>query len=217
MSSAGGTAAPAVTYLWRDLFTTNRAAGAVVGTAAEPGVETRLGRDAGNIISIADGKLEFATGGNLYTSNGEARLDYGVQTRANGVALYGRITPNGGDCFLAWSQSNDLADYTQIRHSFYLTGGNINYYNGSGSTTLAAYTNGVTYDVLLILRATGCYLYTKTAAETEWTLRHTDNSNAVALMTPGFTKGGVGTFSLDEIALIDLGADWTTSDPLPAL
>lgn len=45
---------------FRDLFTTNRAAGAVNATASEPGTGTRTVTDTENKLSISDGYLDFS-------------------------------------------------------------------------------------------------------------------------------------------------------------
>jgi lysophospholipase L1-like esterase len=70
-------------YLFRDLFTTDRAAGAVNGTAAEPGVGTRTVVDTAGQLSIAGGALTIgAAAGDL-----DPTCKWDAQTRAQGLAF----------------------------------------------------------------------------------------------------------------------------------
>ena len=59
-----------ISYLLRDEFTTTRAAGAVNGTAAEPGPGTRVVVDAGSDLSIAGSQLVFSGGTGSYGDPG---------------------------------------------------------------------------------------------------------------------------------------------------
>lgn len=80
--------ASGVTYLLSDEFTTDRAAGAVNGTAAEPGPGgNRAVSDSGNKLSISSGKLALASGG----SNFNPYLIYDSVVRAAGRLMIAKL------------------------------------------------------------------------------------------------------------------------------
>ena len=74
-------------YLLRDEFITNRAIGAIDGTAAEPGPGTRRDEDGDN-LTIADGILKFARGTNDYISYND------TFERSTGLAMLVKTTAN---------------------------------------------------------------------------------------------------------------------------
>jgi hypothetical protein len=86
-SGAGGGLAEA--YRLNDTFTTDRAAGAVNGTAAEPGPGVRTAIDTNSKLSIFGGDLNFVTGG--------------VGARDPGV-WYGRLARAAGRMIVADAQ-----------------------------------------------------------------------------------------------------------------
>lgn len=70
-------------YLLSDTFTTDRAAGAVDGTPAEPGPGVRTVVDTGNFLSLSSGQA--AIGGRI--NNGDPSVQYGAVGRANGLII----------------------------------------------------------------------------------------------------------------------------------
>lgn len=62
IASQQGAPVVPISYAFRDLFTTDRAAGAVDGTAAEPGTNTRAVTDTGSKVSISGGLLSISGG-----------------------------------------------------------------------------------------------------------------------------------------------------------
>lgn len=97
-----------VVYLLRDLFTTDRAAGSVDGTASEPAPGVReVTADSGSNLSIADDQLQIAaavsdTDPALYWT----RDDGSGFTRENGLAL---IAYHLNGAWVGWSNSTTLA------------------------------------------------------------------------------------------------------------
>ena len=76
------------TVLLRDEFSDDRAAGAVDGTLATDGTNTRTVNDTNNKLSITGGSLSFATGGS--TTNDPA-VRYPPQSRVAGLVLMANV------------------------------------------------------------------------------------------------------------------------------
>ena len=87
-------------YLIRDEFWSALGAGAVNGTAAEPGPGTRTVVDIGNNITIAGGRLVVANG-NLNWAAG-TWLQYEAVARATGLAGFFETTRTAGRGTLGW-------------------------------------------------------------------------------------------------------------------
>ncbi len=84
-------------WLLRDNFTTDRAAGSVNGTAAEPGPGVRTVTDTENKLSISGGAAVFA-GGKAVPAWGDPGFVYGttVVVRSPGLALYATYFSSAG-------------------------------------------------------------------------------------------------------------------------
>lgn len=79
-----------LTPLMRDTFTTDRAAGAVHGTAAEPGPDdTRTVTDTLGGITISGGNLLFAQ--NVYQAIGDPGIWWQARSRTPGLAMVGKV------------------------------------------------------------------------------------------------------------------------------
>jgi lysophospholipase L1-like esterase len=107
-------------YLLRDLFSTDRAAGAVNGTAAEPGPGTRTVTDAENKLSIGGGLLAFS-GGKASPATGDPGLYYPAQARALGLMMCGDMTdaPLSG-WFVEWGFDNIAGGVVNAGNAFAL-------------------------------------------------------------------------------------------------
>lgn len=83
----------AVVFLLRDLFTTDRAAGAVNGTQAEPTGGTRTVNDTASHMTISGGKLTVDGNG---AASGDPRVVYASRARALGRLLMGNLQETSG-------------------------------------------------------------------------------------------------------------------------
>jgi hypothetical protein len=161
-----------------DEFTTNRAAGAVNGTAAEPTGGNRTVTDTGSKLTIGSGTATSsgATGNNnpmlVYTSS---------YVRAAGKALLASLTikaSGSNEHLFGWSSTSNGTTHT---HRFYQTSGTgLTYFNGS-VRLVGALTGAGTYQVALVLRATGCFFFIKGGSQfTDWTLVWIDKTSSSA-------------------------------------
>lgn len=146
-----------ITYLLRDLFTTDRAAGAVNGTPAEPGPGTRTVTDTGSKETIAGGMISIAsTTGAADPSTSELQT-----TRAFGRALLWTsrraVGANDNSPVIGFATGANT-DSVQAGLSYDSSGvafGN----NIAAPAGLGTFTAGTFNDSAVVLRATGHYLF----------------------------------------------------------
>lgn len=151
-------------YLINDTFTSNRAAGAVQGTLAEPGPGSRTLIDTGNKVSLSGGQLVLA---------GQAANDPGVRhlppfDRAPGrlmVAAF-TITAFGVEIGIESGLSGSPADALRFSNT------TLNARVNTGATVIAVGTVALStaYRIAVVLRASGALLFIKGGAFSAWTL-----------------------------------------------
>ena len=138
-----------------DLFTTNRAAGSVNGTSAEPGPGTRAVTDTGSKLSISSDQCQILGKGTW----DDPKLVYDEPvTRAPGVMLVGKSTIPGNNSLVAFTDAGK-------DHAGRECGANSKYIVGSGSEIVDAgwpVTGTISY--VFALRAAGQFAFLKTAA-----------------------------------------------------
>ena len=151
------------TPLLFDRFLTDRSAGAINGTAAEPGgsdAPNRVVSDTGNKATIADDVFRVASGGSTNTPNLTYNKSY---ARAAGVVVaakcyVGQSTSLGGQLF-GWSSTSNGTTYT---HRFYLEGQNLMVLN-NGTGNYPCIVGKVSIDapvyLAVVLRATGAFFF----------------------------------------------------------
>src|SRR5574343_11608 len=154
-------------WILRDEFTTNRAAGAIDDTAAEPTGTRDVATDTNSKLTIGSGLLTFATGG---SAAGDPGLWYTQLTRVAGLTLIGEVTPAGTtdasigigwDANQAGAQTNSL----NLAADGYLQA----VVNGGTAITVGSYT-AASHKLGISLRATGAYYWAKLGADTSWEL-----------------------------------------------
>ena len=155
VQSATGGRGGGMRYLLRDEFTTDRAAGAVNGTAAEPGGGTRVAVDTNSKLTIASGLLTFATGG-----AGASDPGYWLDSvaRAAGRVLVAQVTPanTNGSAGIGWdsNQSGAINDAMQLAAS-----GALNVVANSGTAYAVGTYTAASLKVAAAMRATGVYWF----------------------------------------------------------
>jgi lysophospholipase L1-like esterase len=133
----GSASVPAITWLFRDLFTTDAAAGNLNGTSAEPGPGTRTAEDTNDRYSITGGQMVRSAGAHfsawtdpqLYTADvaNETGLAFYTAIRlstlvnANGfIGADNKVTANPADLlanFLEFNQVQPISNGSTITTS----------------------------------------------------------------------------------------------------
>lgn len=153
-------------FTFRDEYSTDRAAGKVDDTAAEPGPGTRdVATDTNSKLTIASGVLTFATGGSAV---GDPGLWYAVKTRTVGLGIIGEVTNPDTNASLAigWdtNQTGAIADYFSFAASGVLNVG----VNAGTAIPVGTYT-AASNKVGVFQRGTGAF-YLANLAGGKWEL-----------------------------------------------
>ena len=159
-----------ISYLFRDLYTTDRAAGAVNSTAAEPGPGTRTVADTGSNISITGGQVAVAS---ATTVLGQTALHYATAlTRRVGQVVAGDIiTPSGGaTTVIAYGGLSIAAPSLNSDNvAWQLVNGvwSARRTSSGNSPALMAAATGTTYRPYQVLRLTGRFFFIKAGGVTK--------------------------------------------------
>lgn len=181
-------------YLTRDLFTTDRAAGAVNGTAAEPGPGTRTVTDTGNQLSIANGQMRIV--GVCNNNDPYYRLDAAARTA--GLVGYAKFKPVAGKRIsdLGWMTSGNATTHAIFRTAVE-SGGVIQIVGTSGIYLV----DDVWYEMFQVLRASGAWTYLNDGRGPRL-LFGTATGNAASLL---WASRGIATYdqdvSVDEMSV----------------
>jgi len=139
-------------YLMRDLFSTDRTAGAVNNTPAEPGPGTRTVTDTGNQVSIANGAVRLAG----VCQNNDPYLRYASVPRAAGTVGYAKFKIATGK---RMSDVGWMTAANATAHSLWRTvaesGGVIQPVSTSGLYLL----DSVWHEMWMVQRTSGFFLY----------------------------------------------------------
>lgn len=172
-----------------DDFTDVRAAGAVHNSASTPGPGTRYATDSGSNITT-DGSDLIIAGGTGTLS--QTRFALGAQTRAAGLAFIFNFTvtntPTTG-IYIGWATQQAVASSSNFSNRCLRIGngaGTIKSYDGTSLATIGSYTKDVAQEIALVLRATGCYVFTRGGPydATRWTLLYVYNVDSTATLYP---------------------------------
>ena len=197
VQSALGGRGGGVRYLLRDEFTTDRAAGAVDGTAAEPGPGTRTVVDTESKITISADKLTFA-GGRAAPFWGDPAAYYGAIERTPGRLLIASFVPAGsgvGGADIGFDSDKTSTNLNGLN----VVATNLRFSN----VVLGAVGGGTEYKYAIALVAAGFLGFIKGGAYTRWTYvgrwRTTDTT---ATLYPGLTNYNEA-FTADFIRIPD--------------
>lgn len=182
-----------VRYLLHDRFGGALAAGAVNGTAADPGPGTRTVTDTNSKLSITGGVLSFATGG---AGVGDPGLWEAGTSRAFGktalLALNTSIAANA--VYGGWdsNQAGVPSDAFQFESTLRLRA-------NSTEIVVGAFSISTQYSVAIVLRSSGCYYFIKGGAFTNWTLVYASATGNSATMYPVAAAGATtSVFTADN-------------------
>lgn len=155
------------TYLLNDTFTTDRAAGALNGIAAEPGPGVRDVADTGNNLSASGGSLVTAA----IVGGGNPAIRYGAIARAAGQIAIATVRPGAGtvfSCRVGWTSTSSYAgtDAIIFGNSRALTV----WANSVVGAAVGLWEDNTDYRGAVIQRAAGGMLLIKGGAFASWTL-----------------------------------------------
>ena len=177
-------------YTLNDQFTTDRSAGAVNGTQAEPTGGTRTVTDTNSKLSITGGQLSFATGG---VTDGNPGLLYSVVTRGAGKIVTGALNVSSGQGQLGWNNTTS----GRLSDGFFLSGGTLNIQANGTAIATGVYVAGTSYQLTTVMRTTGAYYYIKGGTFTDWTLLYINSTGS------GNLYPAVGTNNTTSVATAD--------------
>lgn len=188
-------------YTLNDQFTTDRAAGEVDGTSAEPTGGTRIATDTNSKFSVTGGQASFATGGISYGNPG---LWYPSLTRAMGRILVGTI--NLDSCQDGFMLGFDTGTSSTLDgNAFYQMNQTLVPYDSKViGPVIMGIPFGAERKLALILRGTGAYYYAKGGTFTNWTLVWISSISSTATPYPGIIGGGYyqdTVFTADNIRI----------------
>lgn len=207
----GASAAPPFIYLLRDQFTTDRAAGSVNGTAAEPGPGTRTVTDTENKISVSGGKLVSAGAYTVAVAGqpaiGSAAAIAFVAGRT--VIARQRLTGSTGQTvgYLGWGtlpyNTPSLAWIGALNPTFRTSIG------GAITVLPDAVALNTDYDLAVVRTGGRVHCLIRGGALTNWTLVNTAPvTNTAALYAVWAINNLVGT--ADDLRVVDLPAPFNT-------
>ena len=199
----------AAIYLLRDEFTTDRAAGAVNGTAAEPGPGNRTVNDVESVITVATGKLTFANPATPVHS--DEYVVYPAVARATGLMAYSRFGYTAAGSAYPLGLCNAVvpsgAGNGNFTADFYIAN-IIRVQNAvAGITEIGAVASGTEYQLALVLRSIGTHFLIKGGAFTAWTLLWSSVNDNTATLYPAISQYN-GAFTVDDLRVAQLGAPW---------
>lgn len=183
-----------MSYILNDQFTTDRAAGAVNGTSAEPTGGTRTVTDTNSKLSITGSQLSFATGG---SAAGNPGLLYSVVTRGAGKVLTGTLTVSAGQASLGWDSNTSGGLYDALLFS----GADLFIEIATGSIGGGSVVAGTTYQVAYVMRSTGQYYFIKGGTYTNWTLIYVSSTGSGNLYPGVIVDNTTGVATADNIRI----------------
>ena len=200
-----------ITYLLRDLFTTNRAAGAVNGTSPEPGPGgARFVTDTESKLSLSASKAVFA-GGKATPAIGDPAIWWGSTARTSGRALFMQMNFSSA-AFTMFGFDNNQATT--------LGGGAIQTYNDGQFTYMetstletgkfASYAPLTDYMFAFVLRTTGSFVLVRGGEYPDWQLVWVGGTTNVSTPLNPCVASKDCPASAKNIHMSDLGSPWNS-------
>jgi hypothetical protein len=196
----------AVAYRLEDRFATDRSAGTINGTAAEPGPGTRTVVDSGSRLAIASGALTCASGASSW---GDPGLYHSSQPRAGGRAFLASFLTTVANTAIGWhGAASGRVNYQAL----YFSGGAALVHQPSDQT-IGGYSAATTYTVAFIQRAAGAFFLISGGAFTTYptmTLLWVDAFQNATPLYPAWSNFN-SAVTTDDWRVVDLGAPWDTT------
>lgn len=200
-----------IEYLINDTFTTDRSAGTISDTEAEPGEGRRFVIDTNNKVSLSGGQLLFTAGGVAATD----QLYYNPVKRAIGrlvIAQVGGITETFGIGFDAATASPPTAGVVAYGIRFAGGGRTLQVQNNAVPLSVGNWALTTTYQIAVIARSPGTYFLIKGGVFIGWTLLWVSNIGVQVELYPAVViDSATAVFAVDYMRVSSL--QWLP-DPL---
>jgi hypothetical protein len=185
-------------YLLYDAFDSAAPAGSVNGTQAEPIGGARTVADANGKITIANGALNFATGG---VANDWVYWGSSAFTHAAGRAFIGEFGVRGANTSINFGYDTSPVA-AAIRNSFTIGQTTMSYVTGAVAIALIPITN-TAISLALVCRATaGFWYFAKGGGLTNWTLINFSIADGGVTIVPEVqTANTTAGFSVDNVRI----------------
>jgi hypothetical protein len=196
-------------FIWRDIFDTNYAAGALDATAAEPGpTVTRHVVDTESKLSTIAGNLYFA-GGKSAPGFGDPSINWGSMARATGRAMAAIVTPAAANTQFGIGMDDNGSGGP--------SGGNCIVFGSNGlmnaslstNAKMVAYTAATEYPLVIVQRTAGAFMLVKLAGV--WTLQYIDTLQAPNPAYP-YVYGYNAIVNVAMAGALDLPEPWNTDN-----
>lgn len=190
-----------LTMLIHDVFTTDRSAGSVDGTAAEPGPGTRDVIDtAGTGVSIVSSELTIAAGA---ASIGDPAIGWDLITRAEGVALYIEDFRPIDDVRLTMGWHSAVGGQASIRREATA----LRPFNSS--LIIALWPATADYRIIQIMRSSGYYFLLKEGGD--WKLLWI-NDTITGDQYPTISQYNSTDCTVEAVKVAQLGGNWSLAN-----
>lgn len=195
-------------YLVNDTFITDRSAGAIDGTVAEPGPGRRMVVDDNNVSSISGGKAIFVPGG---VTGNNPRWNWTYVPRAVGRLVTSQFiaTANGLEIGFDENAGGGASDANRQN-------GTLLQVRTTGATIVAVGTVALstTYQFAVVLRGAGAYHFVKGGAFSNWTLVWINESGDYTTAYPHMSVTGSTAAAAEADYIYVPAARWL---PVPLL
>jgi hypothetical protein len=187
--------------IWQDLFTTDRAVGAVNGSACEPGPGNRVGVDTESKMTINGDNLVFA-GGKAVPVTGDPGYWGPVTARASGRALKMKFTHPGVG---SYNVGFDINTTTGLTDNFIAFTNNAMYERGA--VDLGSLSGAGDVTLWIILATVGSHYVISGPGFTNPTRIWVDHTRNTASIYPALSNNNADPL-LDGLGIFDLPAPW---------
>lgn len=168
-------------YLINDTFTTDRAAGTVNDTSAEPGPGRRFVVDTNGKLSLSGGYATFATGG---VTGGDPTIAYSALERVPGRLVVAEVLYDALIGFQIGFEDTGLVGNNLI--AINASSVNMRVANASVTIIVAAIASGTTYQMSIALRGSGYFAFVRGGIFTNWTMIWPWSNDSTSPLHPRF-------------------------------
>lgn len=204
-------AAGALTFICRDVFTTDRTAGNVDGTACEPGPGTRTVNDTTPTLALSGGYVQSAA----RVGASDPAIRFGSVARATGKAMLAKAVLPASGFFFGGLHPVSFGWGTP---AVYWASTSLGVYFGASWPMLAGLTPGTQFWWAAIARTTGTLLAYRNPSDTTWYIGRAEEYTTTDPLYPtagAWAAAPTGTVSwLKEVRIADLGSPFDDDDGL---